>query len=191
MGFVFVALIAAIVASMGSTLSSIATIFTSDVVKVVTRKPSKRLLVIVGRFAAIVALIVAMVRHAALGHFDQAFQYIQEYNGFFTPGIAVIFLLGLFWKRTTETGALLAAVGSVAVSTFYAGASCRDPVHRAGWATPSSSASCWRCRIAVVEAQGAKLDDRRQRHRLFDGPVYDIATIAIVAILVLLYAVWW
>jgi len=31
-----------------------------------------------------------------LGDFDQAFQYIQEFTGFFTPGIVVIFLLGMF-----------------------------------------------------------------------------------------------
>ncbi|PZQ28071.1 MAG: sodium transporter, partial [Stenotrophomonas acidaminiphila] len=51
-----------------------------------------------------------------LGSFDQAFQYIQEYTGFFTPGIVVIFVLGLFWKRANEAGALAAAIGSFALS---------------------------------------------------------------------------
>ena len=47
-----------------------------------------------------------------LGNFDQAFQYIQEFTGFFTPGIVVIFLLGMFWKGMTTQGALAAAAGS-------------------------------------------------------------------------------
>jgi solute:Na+ symporter, SSS family len=58
-------------------------------------------------------------RWPLLGHFDQAFQFVQEYLGFFTPGITVIFLLGLFWKRANETGALVAAVGSALLSFLY------------------------------------------------------------------------
>ena len=51
-----------------------------------------------------------------LGNFDQAFQYIQEFTGFFTPGIVVIFLLGMFWRKTTSAGALAAAIGSAILS---------------------------------------------------------------------------
>ena len=47
---------------------------------------------------------------------EQAFQFIQEFTGFFTPGITVIFLLGLFWKRTSEAGAIAAAIASADTS---------------------------------------------------------------------------
>ncbi len=121
LGFVFVALVAAIVASTGSSLSSIAKIFTHDVVEVVYPGATRRLLVIVGKFGAIGALMVAMaVASPLLGHTDQAFQYIQEFTGFLTPGVIVVFVLGMFWARTTETGALLAAGGTVIASAFYA-----------------------------------------------------------------------
>lgn len=121
LGFVFVALVAAIIASTGSTLSSIAKIFTSDVILVLRPNTSRRLLVILGRFTAIAALVVAMaLATPLLRHYDQAFQYIQEYTGFLSPGVVVIFLLGLFWPRANETGALLAAGGSVFGSAFYA-----------------------------------------------------------------------
>ncbi len=53
-----------------------------------------------------------------VGKSDQAFQFIQEFSGFFTPGITVIFLLGLFWKRATEAGAIVAAVTSVLLSSL-------------------------------------------------------------------------
>jgi SSS family solute:Na+ symporter len=121
LGFAFVAMVAAIIASTGSSLASIARIFTKDVVQVVYPHASRRLLVIVGRFTAIGALIIAMaVASPLLGHTDQAYQYIQEFTGFFTPGVIVVFLLGLFWRRTTEFGALLAAGGTVIVSALYA-----------------------------------------------------------------------
>ena len=51
-----------------------------------------------------------------LGGLDQAFQYIQEYTGFITPGIVVIFILGMFWKQMTTAGALIAAGGSIVLS---------------------------------------------------------------------------
>jgi SSS family solute:Na+ symporter len=71
----------------------------------------------VGRITAAVAILLAIVTaRPLLGSFDQAFQYIQEYTGFFTPGIVVIFMLGLFWKRATEAGALAATLGSFAFS---------------------------------------------------------------------------
>ncbi len=57
-------------------------------------------------------------RRPLVGSSEQAFQYIQEFSGFFTPGITVIFLLGLFWKRATEAGAIVAAVTSVLLSTI-------------------------------------------------------------------------
>ncbi|GAA0545323.1 SSS family solute:Na+ symporter [Rhizomicrobium palustre] len=121
LGFVFVALMAAIISSTGSTLSSIAKIFTSDVVQVVYPQASKRLSVILGPFTAIAALMIAMaVATPLLDRSDQAFQYIQEFTGFVSPGVVVIFMMGLFWPRANETGALLAAGTSVFGSAFYA-----------------------------------------------------------------------
>lgn len=40
-----------------------------------------------------------------LGGIGQAFQYIQEYTGLVSPGILAVFLMGLFWKKTTSKGA--------------------------------------------------------------------------------------
>jgi SSS family solute:Na+ symporter len=71
----------------------------------------------VGRIVTAASMLLAVLAaRPLLGSFDQAFQYIQEYTGFFTPGIVVIFVLGLFWKRANEAGALAAAIGSFALS---------------------------------------------------------------------------
>ena len=117
LGLVFAALIAAIVASMGSKINSIATIFTMDVYRPLNPQASQRHLVLVGRCTAGAALAIAILTaKPLLGSFDQAFQYIQEFTGFFTPGICVIFLLGMFWERCTALAALSAAIASAVLS---------------------------------------------------------------------------
>ena len=117
LGLVFAALVAAIVASTASKINSIATIFTLDVWNQRAGVRSERQLVTIGRGAALAAIILAILTaRPLLGKFDQAFQFIQEYTGFFTPGIVVIFLLGLLWKGATENGALAAAIGSFVLS---------------------------------------------------------------------------
>ena len=130
LGLVFAALIAAIIASTASKINSIATIFTLDVWAKLKRQPATtegdariddQKLVRVGRIAAAVAIILAILTARPLvGSSEQAFQFIQEFTGFFTPGITVIFLLGLFWKRANEAGALSAAIVSVVLSYFAA-----------------------------------------------------------------------
>ena len=120
-GLVFAALLAAIVSSLASMCNSISTIFTMDVA------PSLGMVsdggqrsVTLGRAVAIVAMVIAVIAaKPLLGNFEQAFQYIQEFTGFFTPGIVAIFMLGLFWSRTTATAALIAAIASAALSLLF------------------------------------------------------------------------
>ena len=117
LGLVFAALIAAIVASTASKINSIATIFTLDLYNQGETKHEEKRLVLVGRIAATVSIVLAVLTaRPLLGNFDQGFQYIQEFTGFFTPGIVVIFMLGLFWKKASEAGALAAAIGSFVFS---------------------------------------------------------------------------
>ncbi len=124
LGLVFAALIAAIIASTASKINSIATIFTLDIYAKLKfggrAAPDESRLVLVGRLAATTAIIIAMLTaRPLLGSLDQAFQYIQEFSGFVTPGITVIFLLGLFWPGATEAGALSGAIASVALSVLF------------------------------------------------------------------------
>ncbi len=120
-GLVFAALIAAIVSSLASMTNSISTIFTMDMYRhFKPEETSEQHLVLIGRSVALTAMLTAMlVARPLLGNFDQAFQYIQEFTGFFTPGIVAIFLLGFFWKKTTANGALGAAIGSAALSLGF------------------------------------------------------------------------
>jgi SSS family solute:Na+ symporter len=117
-GLVFAALLAAIVSSLASMCNSISTIFTVDVAPALgVESDDGARAVSLGRWVAVCAMLIAMIAaRPLLGNFEQAFQYIQEFTGFFTPGIVTIFVLGLFWARTTATAALLAAIASAVLS---------------------------------------------------------------------------
>ncbi|MEQ4700110.1 sodium/sugar symporter [Providencia rettgeri] len=118
-GLVFAALTAAIVSSLASMLNSIATIFTMDIYKeYIAPKASQKVLVNVGRFSAIISLIIASFIAPLLKNLGQAFQYIQEYTGLVSPGILAVFLLGIYWKKATSKGAIWGVVLSIPFALF-------------------------------------------------------------------------
>ena len=116
-GLVLAALTAAIVSSLASMLNSTSTIFTMDIYKpYIDKNASERKLVTVGRITAAVALAIAVVLSPIMGNIPQMFQYIQEYTGLVSPGILAIFLMGLFWKKTTNKAAIIGALSSIVVA---------------------------------------------------------------------------
>ena len=113
-GLVLVALAAAIVSSLASMLNSTATIFTMDIYKPhFNRKASDKNLLLVARITVLIALVSACVIAPMLGNVGLAFRYIQEYTGLVTPGILAIYMLGLFWKKTTNNAAIGGAILSI------------------------------------------------------------------------------
>ncbi|MBN8431287.1 sodium/sugar symporter [Microbulbifer salipaludis] len=118
LGLTFAALVAAIASSLASMANSVSTIFTLDIYrKLFEESPSEHRLVMVGRIAAATSLVTAMIiAEPLLGKMEQAFQYIQEFTGFFTPGVVAIFLLGFFYKKANANSALVAGIGSVVLS---------------------------------------------------------------------------
>jgi len=193
LGLVFAALIAAIVASMGSKINSIATIFTMDVYRpLVGGDVSPERLVVVGRIAAVVALITASVAaKPLLGSFDQGFQFIQEFTGFFTPGICVIFLLGMFWARCTASAALVAAIASALLSFAFRQLWPTLPfIDRVGLVF----LVCMALAIIVSLLQKPQPPSMTIELKNIDYSTsagFNTAAVVIVVILVVLYATWW
>ena len=118
-GVAFAALTAAIVASLAGKANSISTIWSLDIYKKYFNKDAPdRKVVKVGRWAVIISMLIAALITPALRSLDQAYQFIQEYAGFLSPGVLAIFLLGMFWKKTTAAAALAGAVITIPVSTI-------------------------------------------------------------------------
>jgi SSS family solute:Na+ symporter len=119
-GLSFAALTAAVVASLAGKANSIATIFTLDVYqKVFNTKASEKNLINTGKITIVAAMILAVLIAPHLGIDKKGgFQYIQEYTGFVSPGIFAMFILGFFWKKTTSKAALFATIGGFIFSLF-------------------------------------------------------------------------
>ena len=216
LGLVFAALIAAIIASTASKINSIATIFTLDLYAkfrgersraedATGTAPEEHHLVLVGRITACVAIVIALVTaRPLLGNSDQAFQFIQEFSGFFTPGITAIFLLGLFWKRASEAGAIAAAVASVALSfVFWFDWAAHVPA-LAGLSALNTIPFMNRMLIVffavLVLAMIVSLirPGTANRNRIDTANVdyatrssFNIAAVGVILILIALYATWW
>lgn len=119
-GVAFAALAAAVVSSLASMLNSTSTIFTMDIYKqYINKDASDKLTVNVGRLSAAGALVIGCAMAPLLGGIDQAFQFIQEYTGIVSPGILAVFLLGLFWKKATNKGAILGVLLSIPIAFYF------------------------------------------------------------------------
>jgi SSS family solute:Na+ symporter len=117
-GIAFAALTAAIVASLAGKANSISTIFSLDIYKkYFNKEASDRKMVLVGRWAVAISMTIAAVVTPSLKSLDQAYQFIQEYVGFISPGVLAIFLLGFYWKRTTTAAAMTGALVTIPLST--------------------------------------------------------------------------
>jgi SSS family solute:Na+ symporter len=118
-GVAFAALTAAVVASLAGKANSIATIFSLDLYrKYFNKEARERKTVRVGRWAVIISIGLAGVVAPALRTLDQAYQFIQEYVGFISPGVLAIFLMGFFWKRTSAAAAMTGALLTIPVSAL-------------------------------------------------------------------------
>lgn len=191
-GLVFAALVAAIVSSLASMTNSISTIFTMDLYTRFKPNECQRHYVHVGRIAALVSLCIALiVAQPLLGKFDQAFQYIQEFTGFFTPGIVVIFVTGMFWKRATSMGALSAALGSAVFSFVLKFTWPELPfMDRVGVVFLICLALCYVVSMLGkpnTEDSSVDLD----KVSFATTKSFNVATVGVVVILTALYATWW
>ena len=201
-GLVLAALAAAIVSSLASMLNSTATIFTMDIYKPYFNKTaSEGTLVKTGRITAGIALIVAVAIAPQLSNLGQVFQYIQEYTGIVSPGILAVFMLGLFWKKTTSKAATWGAILSIPIALYF-------KVAPNGWSdagifinTPFMNQMFWTCiltMLIIVGVSYAETGGKIQEKSIDTGggifrtdKTFNIAATIVCVILVILYWIFW
>jgi SSS family solute:Na+ symporter len=202
-GLVLAALAAAIVSSLASMLNSTATIFTMDIYKpyFAKGKDTDKQMVKVGRLSAAVALIIAVLLAPQLSNLGQVFQYIQEYTGIVSPGILAVFMLGLFWKKTTNKAAIWGVILSVPIALYY-------KVAPNGWSdsvlfveTPFMNQMFYTTLLTMLfmvafsyfETKGADHEKgiKLSKDLFATDPIFNIGATAVILILVALYAMFW
>jgi solute:Na+ symporter, SSS family len=114
-GMVACSMIVALMASLASKFNASATLFTMDFFREWYPNASGRTEVIVGRCATavIVVLGICWVLVIKSLHSD-LYVYLQSVQGYLSPAIATLFLLGVFWKRATAPAAFWAFIVGVA-----------------------------------------------------------------------------
>ena len=201
-GVAFAALAAAIVSSLASMLNSTSTIFTMDIYKqYINKTASDKATVATGRISAGVALVIACIMAPLLGNLDQAFQFIQEYTGVVSPGILAVFILGLFWKKTTNKGAIVGALVSIPIAMYF-------KVAPKGWSTssffidvPFMDQMGYTLLLTVIVITGYSYfqhkgaDDKKgieiSKELFKTSPLFNIGSFAVMLILALLYSLFW
>jgi len=122
-GLSIAALTAAIVASLAGKANSISTIFTLDIYKkFINPNAEEKKLVWMGRLVVLVSMVVAVAFtwKDLLGIGSAGgFTYIQKYTGFISPGVFAVFILGMFWKRTTGAAAVAGIITGLATCFFF------------------------------------------------------------------------
>ena len=201
-GLAFAALTAAIVSSLASMLNSTSTIFTMDIYKqYIKPNATDKQTVNTGRLSACIALLISGIMAPLLGGIDQAFQFIQEYTGVVSPGILAVFILGLFWKKTTNKAAIIGALTSIPIAMYF-------KVAPKGWSSsnffidvPFLDQMGYTAILTMVvivlvsyiQNKGAK-DSKAieiSKSTFKTSGIFNIASFAIMLILVALYAFFW
>jgi SSS family solute:Na+ symporter len=106
-GVVVGGLVAALMSSLASLFNSSSMLFTVDFYKKFRPDSSERHLVTVGRMATAVIVLLGIVWIPVMESIgDVLYEYLQDVQSLLAPGIAVVFLLGVFWKRTSAKAGL-------------------------------------------------------------------------------------
>lgn len=120
-GLVICVLIAVLVATIGSSLNALSTVFTKDVyVNNINPGASVKQQIKVGRYAVIAGCVLAVLMAIAFDNIKgkTLFDIFQSILGYLAPPLAVTFLLSVFWKRTTKLAVNLTLSAGSAVSLF-------------------------------------------------------------------------
>ncbi|WP_207422546.1 SLC5 family protein [Desertivirga brevis] len=104
-GLVIVVLIAVLVGTIGSSLNSLSTVFTMDIyVKKIKPTASNQEIIRTGRITILAGCVFAVLMVLAIDNIKglNLFDVFQSVLGFIAPPLSVVFLLTVFWKRTTR-----------------------------------------------------------------------------------------
>jgi SSS family solute:Na+ symporter len=120
-GFMLAAIAGAVISSLASMLNSASTIFTLDLYKVYIKKDaSQKNLVLTGRLMTILFVLIGCLIAPYLGDpkFMGIFTYIQEFQGYISPGILAAFVFGIIVKKAPPAAGVVALLACVPVYGF-------------------------------------------------------------------------
>jgi SSS family solute:Na+ symporter len=117
LGFVMAALLGAVISSLAAMLNAASSIFTMDLyAKYISPHASQHSLVLLGRVCVVVFAIVACALAPLLGDpniSNSIFTIIQEFQGFISPGVLAVFVVGLIVRRCPRQAGVVGLLTSI------------------------------------------------------------------------------
>jgi SSS family solute:Na+ symporter len=114
-GFIFAAIAGAVISSLASMLNSASTIFTMDLYKRhMNKDASPKSLVSIGRVMTLILVVLGCFIALQLQNprFQGIFNYIQEFQGYISPGILAAFVFGMIFKKSPPAAGVTALVAN-------------------------------------------------------------------------------
>jgi SSS family solute:Na+ symporter len=118
-GLMAAGLLAALMSTIEAALNSTATLTAEDIVKRLRPQTPDATLVLIGRVAAGIVVVLAMLWSTQGGKFGSIFEAVNKIPMAFAPGITTVFLWGVFWPRGNRQGAMAALLFNVVVGILY------------------------------------------------------------------------
>ena len=110
-GIVVAGLLAALMSSLSSVFNSCSTLITLDIYKKLHPTASERRLVRVGQVSTAGLVGLGLLWIPMMDSISgQLYQYLQSVQGYISPPIAAVFLIGIFWKRANSRGAIASLI---------------------------------------------------------------------------------
>jgi SSS family solute:Na+ symporter len=118
-GLIFAALAGAVISSLASMLNSASAIFTMDLYRRYLRpEESERRLVLVGRMTTVIFLVIACGVSLSPWLKGGVFKFIQEFQGFISPGILAAFAVGFALPKAPPAAGVSALALSAPIYGF-------------------------------------------------------------------------
>jgi SSS family solute:Na+ symporter len=140
LGLGFTALIASFMSGMAGNVSAFNTVWTYDLYQShVAPGRSDRHYLWMGHVATVAGIALSVATAYLAAAFDNIMDMLQLIFGFVNAPLLATFLLGMFWRRTTGTGAFYGLLLGTASAALFHGLSIADgalPGLKGGWAAP-------------------------------------------------------
>ncbi|MDD4970491.1 MAG: sodium/solute symporter [Paludibacter sp.] len=116
LGVLLAALLSALTATLSAILNSTATLFTMDFYSKWNKNADSKKLVLVGKIASCVVIVLAALWAPQIGQFGSLLKYYQEMLSYIAPPIVAAFIIGIFNKRVNGTGAFIGLMAGLAIA---------------------------------------------------------------------------
>ncbi|MGA2870375.1 MAG: Na+/galactose cotransporter, partial [Verrucomicrobiota bacterium] len=120
LGLALTALLASFMSGMAGNVTAFNTVFTYDLYQAYFAKnKSDQHYFWMGKVITVVGIILSIFAAYFASMYNNAMDIIQLVFGFVNAPLFATFLLGMFWKRTTGTGAFLGLFGGIGCSAIF------------------------------------------------------------------------